>query len=97
MRAWGSGLALALLLAAAIPTGAALAAENAEQVLLDKANYWRIKDRPELAAEALNKLHDFGDIFYSHQFLEPRPLLRALQQPDGAVLLIDEVDKSDQE
>jgi MoxR-like ATPase len=47
--------------------------------------------------EALNKLHNFGDIFYSHQFLEPRPLLRALQQPDGAVLLIDEVDKSDQE
>ena len=26
--------------------------------------------------EALNKLHNFGDIFYSHQFLEPRPLLR---------------------
>jgi MoxR-like ATPase len=47
--------------------------------------------------EALNKLHNFGDIFYSHQFLEPRPLLRALQQPEGAVLLIDEVDKSDQE
>jgi MoxR-like ATPase len=47
--------------------------------------------------EALNKLHDFGDIFFSEQFLEPRPLLRALQQPGGAVLLVDEVDKSDQE
>ena len=46
---------------------------------------------------ALNKLHDFGDVFFSEQFLEPRPLLRALQQPGGAVLLIDEVDKSDQE
>jgi MoxR-like ATPase len=46
---------------------------------------------------ALNKLHDFGDIFFSENFLEPRPLLRALQQPGGAVLLIDEVDKSDQE
>jgi MoxR-like ATPase len=46
---------------------------------------------------ALNKLHDFGDVFFSEQFLEPRPLLRALQQPEGAVLLIDEVDKSDQE
>jgi len=46
---------------------------------------------------ALNKLHDFGDIFFSENFLEPRPLLRALQQPSGAVLLIDEVDKSDQE
>jgi len=48
-------------------------------------------------AEALNKLHDFGDIFFSENFLEPRPLLRALQQPGGAVLLVDEVDKSDQE
>jgi MoxR-like ATPase len=47
--------------------------------------------------EALNKLHDFGDIFFSESFLEPRPLLRALQQPGGAVLLVDEVDKSDQE
>jgi len=46
---------------------------------------------------ALNKLHDFGDIFFSESFLEPRPLLRALQQPGGAVLLVDEVDKSDQE
>ena len=46
---------------------------------------------------ALDKLHAFGDIFFSQQFLEPRPLLRALQQPGGAVLLIDEIDKSDQE
>jgi MoxR-like ATPase len=34
---------------------------------------------------------------FSPEFLEPRPLLRALQQEGGAVLLIDEVDKSDQE
>jgi MoxR-like ATPase len=46
---------------------------------------------------ALGKLHAFGDVFFSKQFLEPRPLLRALEQPQGAVLLIDEVDKSDQE
>ena len=30
--------------------------ENAEQVLLEKANYWRLKDRPDLAKEALNEL-----------------------------------------
>jgi MoxR-like ATPase len=48
-------------------------------------------------AGALKRLHGAGDIFFSEQFLEPRPLLRALQQPGGAVLLIDEVDKSDQE
>ncbi|MBW4093459.1 MAG: MoxR family ATPase [Proteobacteria bacterium] len=46
---------------------------------------------------ALAKLHGFGDLFFSPEFLEPRPLLRALQAPGGAVLLVDEVDKSDQE
>ena len=29
---------------------------NAEQVLLEKANYWRLKDRPDLVAQALNQL-----------------------------------------
>src|SRR5580658_8535995 len=56
MKAWGGSLALALLLAVALPTRAILAAQSAEDVLLDKANYWRIKDRPDLAADALNKL-----------------------------------------
>jgi len=48
-------------------------------------------------AESVNRLHQFGDIFYSEDFLEPRPLLRAMQQEKGAILLIDEVDKSDYE
>ena len=43
----------------------------------------------------LTRLHDFGDLFFSEQFLEPRPLLKALQQPHGAVLLVDEIDKAD--
>lgn len=47
--------------------------------------------------ESVERLHSFGDIFYSEQFLEERPLLKALRQEDGAVLLIDEIDKSDQE
>jgi MoxR-like ATPase len=46
---------------------------------------------------AMTKLRSFDELFFSDQFLEPRPLLRALQQPGGAVLLIDEVDKSDEE
>ncbi|HEY0396527.1 MAG TPA: MoxR family ATPase [Candidatus Elarobacter sp.] len=46
---------------------------------------------------ALGKLQSFDDVFFSEQFLEERPLLRALRQPNGAVLLIDEVDKSDEE
>ncbi|MBV9551695.1 MAG: tetratricopeptide repeat protein, partial [Alphaproteobacteria bacterium] len=50
------GLALAALLAAVVPALPALAQANAEQVLLDKANYWRLKDRPDLVAQALNQL-----------------------------------------
>jgi MoxR-like ATPase len=48
-------------------------------------------------SESVARLHEFGDIFYSPEFLEPRPLLTALQAEAGAVLLIDEIDKSDQE
>lgn len=48
-------------------------------------------------AESVERLHQFSDIFYSEKFLEPRPLLKAMQQERGAVLLIDEVDKSDYE
>ena len=48
-------------------------------------------------AESVNRLHEFGDIFFSQEFMEPRPLLKALQEEDGCVLLIDEVDKSDHE
>ena len=46
--------------------------------------------------QAMDRLHDMGDLFFSEQFLEPRPLLQALRQPGGAVLLIDEIDKSDE-
>lgn len=46
---------------------------------------------------SLTKLRGFGDVFFSHDFLEPRPLLKALEQPRGSVLLIDEIDKADQE
>ena len=46
---------------------------------------------------AVERLHNFDDIFYSERFLEPRPLLSALQSDDGAVLLIDEIDKADHE
>ncbi len=45
----------------------------------------------------MKRLHEFGDIFFSEEFLEARPLLKALQQERGCVLLIDEVDKSDHE
>ena len=41
--------------------------------------------------EAMARLGDVGEMFFSEQFLEPRPLLKALQQPQGAVLLVDDV------
>ncbi|WP_341771109.1 AAA family ATPase [Pseudomaricurvus hydrocarbonicus] len=47
--------------------------------------------------ESVERLHQFGDIFYSEEFLETRPLLQALREEDGAILLIDEIDKADQE
>ncbi len=48
-------------------------------------------------AQSIARLHEFGDIFFSEEFLEPRPLLKALREENGCVLLIDEVDKSDHE
>lgn len=56
-----------------------------------------ILDGAKGLAESVSKLHEFGDIFFSEDFLEPRPLLKALKEPEGCVLLIDEVDKSDHE
>ena len=47
--------------------------------------------------ESVSRLHQFGDIFYSPEFLEARPLLQTLQAEDGAILLVDEIDKADQE
>lgn len=47
--------------------------------------------------ESLSRLMSFEDIFFSEDFLESRPLLQALTSDKGNVLLIDEVDKSDEE
>lgn len=65
------------------------------QLLKDKLD--RIIGGETNLAESIEKLHQYDDIFFSPQFLEPRPLLKALQEKDGAVLLVDEVDKSDDE
>lgn len=48
-------------------------------------------------AQSVERLHDFGDIFYSEEFLEPRPLLKSISQKNSNVLLIDEIDKADYE
>ena len=65
------------------------------QILREKLN--DILEGAEGLDASMSRLHRYDDIFFSPHFLEPRPLLRALQQKAGAVLLLDEVDKSDQE
>jgi MoxR-like ATPase len=65
------------------------------QILKDKLN--DIMQGAEDIASSIQRLRQYNDIFFSPDFLEPRPLLRALQEETGAVLLVDEVDKSDQE
>ena len=64
------------------------------QILKDRMGE-ALGDAPSMDA-AMDRLHDMGDLFFSEPFLEPRPLLQALKQPGGAVLLIDEIDKSDE-
>jgi MoxR-like ATPase len=54
-----------------------------------------LSDAPTMDA-AMGRLHGMGDLFFSEPFLEPRPLMKALKQEGGSVLLIDEVDKSDE-
>jgi MoxR-like ATPase len=65
------------------------------QILKDKLG--EVIGQTATLPAALAKLNDFGDIFFSKQFVEPRPLLQALEQKDGCVLLIDEIDKADAE
>ncbi len=65
------------------------------QILKDKLN--DVLEGAEGLAASMAKLRQHDDIFFSMDFLEPRPLLNALRQEEGAVLLVDEVDKSDQE
>ncbi|MGJ5218406.1 AAA family ATPase [Bradyrhizobium oligotrophicum] len=65
------------------------------QILKDKLG--EVLGGAQTLHAALAQLHDFGDVFFSKEFVEPRPLLQALLEPEGCVLLIDEIDKSDAE
>jgi MoxR-like ATPase len=65
------------------------------QILKDRvAELLRVSDS---LADSMARLHAYDDIFFSRNFLEPRPLLNALLQEGGAVLLLDEIDKADEE
>lgn len=65
------------------------------QILKDKLN--EIVKETNGLTESIDALHKYDDIFFSPHFLEPRPLLSALQHRNGSVLLVDEIDKSDDE
>ncbi len=47
--------------------------------------------------DAVDRLAAADDAFFSEAFLEPRPLLDAIRSPDPVVLLIDEVDRAEDE
>ena len=65
------------------------------QVLKDKLN--SIVSKADTLESSIDGLDSFDDIFFSEKFLEPRPLLKAINSEEGSVLLIDEIDKSDDE
>ena len=64
------------------------------QILKEKIGL--LVDDADTLASAFGKLAGFQDLFFSREFLEPRPLLQAMEQPGGSVLLIDEIDKSEE-
>jgi MoxR-like ATPase len=47
--------------------------------------------------EAVERIANQDDIFFSDRFIVPRPLLRSITAAQRTVLLIDEIDKSDSE
>jgi MoxR-like ATPase len=64
------------------------------QILKEKIGL--LIDDSDNLQQAFGKLASFKDLFFSREFLEPRPLLQAMEQTGGSVLLIDEVDKSEE-
>jgi MoxR-like ATPase len=55
-----------------------------------------VGDAPSLR-DAVARIANEDDVFFSDQFLLPRPLLRAITSSEPCVLLVDEIDKSDTE
>ncbi|HOO71155.1 MAG TPA: MoxR family ATPase [Spirochaetota bacterium] len=65
------------------------------QILKDKLTC--IMEGEETLKDAVNKLTEEEDVFFSNRFLLPRPILKAISGERQSVLLIDEIDKSDSE
>jgi MoxR-like ATPase len=65
------------------------------QILKDKIG--EVVGGAKTLQQAVERISQEDDVFFSDRFLLPRPLLRALLSPQPTVLLIDEIDKSDTE
>jgi MoxR-like ATPase len=65
------------------------------QILKDKIG--EVLEGSKSLQQAVERISQEDDVFFSDKFLLPRPLLRALLSPQPVVLLIDEIDKSDTE
>ncbi len=55
-----------------------------------------LTDAPDLAS-AVERLRGQSDLFFSRDFLLARPLLKAITASEPVVLLVDEVDRADEE
>ena len=74
--------------------------EYAKQLLYTQIVKEKIRDVVSDAAsltEAVDKIAEQEDAFFSDRFIQTRPLLEAIESDEPVVLLIDEVDKSDPE
>jgi MoxR-like ATPase len=74
--------------------------EYAKQLLYTQMVKDKISDviaDAKTLSDAVDKIADQEDAFFSERFIQPRPLLKAISSEKPVVLLIDEVDKSDPE
>ena len=65
------------------------------QILKDKIS--EVLGGASSLREAVDRVANQDDVFFSDRFILPRPLLRSITAAQRTVLLIDEIDKSDSE
>jgi uncharacterized protein with von Willebrand factor type A (vWA) domain len=65
------------------------------QILKDKIN--EVLGGASSLKQAVERIANEDDVFFSDRFILPRPLLRAISSSSPCVLLIDEIDKADNE
>jgi MoxR-like ATPase len=74
--------------------------EYAKQLLYTQMVKGKIDDvvtGAKTLSDAVDRIASQEDAFFSERFIQPRPLLQAIESEEPVVLLVDEVDKSDPE